>query len=457
MAQMIADALRRLEVNRAVFFSALTQIWSTVAGPATALIIAHWLSPEEQGFYYTFGSVLALQVFVELGLATVIVQTASHEWAFLRRAENGGVEGDPHALSRLASLMRFALRYYAACAVVAAIGLGVGGILFFGSTPRPGIVWQIPWLALCAFTGLALLTTPLLSLLEGCNQVGSIYGFRFVSGVLASVTIILSIVLGSGLYVLPIASLVRILWRVTFLVWKYRRFLWQLYVLPLTERVAWRRDVWPFQWRISVSWLAGYFIFSLFNPVMFHYHGAVVAGQMGMTWALVNAVSRLASSWLQTRAPKFGMLIARRDYGSLDKLFRRLTFVATGIATLGSGVLWLLVLWLHASGLAMAHRILPILPVTLLLLAGILNTWVNALAVYLRAHKREPLMWLSLASGVLTGLAVWLLGARIGPVGAAAGYLGVSALWGLPSVLVVFARCRAQWHADMALVDTPAS
>jgi hypothetical protein len=40
------------------------------------------LTAVEQGFYYTFGSVLALQVFVKLGLVTVIVQMASHEWNF---------------------------------------------------------------------------------------------------------------------------------------------------------------------------------------------------------------------------------------------------------------------------------------------------------------------------------------------------------------------------------------
>jgi len=42
--QKVIGLLRRLEVNRAVFFSILTQGWSALAGPVTMLVIAHWLS-----------------------------------------------------------------------------------------------------------------------------------------------------------------------------------------------------------------------------------------------------------------------------------------------------------------------------------------------------------------------------------------------------------------------------
>ena len=37
----------------------------------------------------------------------------------------------------------------------------------------------------------------------------------------------------------------------------------------------------------------GYFIFQLFNPVLFATEGAVVAGQMGMTLAALNGIKHL--------------------------------------------------------------------------------------------------------------------------------------------------------------------
>ncbi len=58
----------RLGIDRAVFYGILTRAWQFLAAPVTLLLIASRFSPEQQGFYYTMGSLLALQVFFELGL-----------------------------------------------------------------------------------------------------------------------------------------------------------------------------------------------------------------------------------------------------------------------------------------------------------------------------------------------------------------------------------------------------
>ena len=66
-------------------------------------------------------------------------------------------------------------------------------------------------------------------------------------------------------------------------------------------------------------------------------------------------------------------------------------------------------------------------------------------SAYLRAHKKEPFLWLSLGSGILIAGATWVLGKRFGPTGVAAGYL-------IAMVIVVLIgtgiwnRCRAKWH-----------
>jgi len=119
-----------LGIDRAVFFAISGKIWTMVAGLITTLLIASFFPPELQGYYYTFLSVLALQVFAELGLGTVISAYASHEWAKLAIDAQGRVSGDPDALSRLISLGRFALRWYLAAGAVVAIFLTLGGFFF---------------------------------------------------------------------------------------------------------------------------------------------------------------------------------------------------------------------------------------------------------------------------------------------------------------------------------------
>ncbi len=446
MRGKLVGLLRRLEVNRAVFFSVLTQGWSALAGPVTMLVIAHWLTAVEQGFYYTFSSVLAMQVFVELGLVTVIVQVASHEWAFLKRESDGRISGDPRALSRLASLLRFALKWYAVSGVLVIVGLVIGGYFFFSAKPHPEIAWQWPWFALCGIAGLALMTSPVFSVIEGCNQVASIYSFRFTQGIVNALAVIVSILLGMGLYALAIAALVRFVCGLVFIAWKHRHFVRQLLTCPTGEHVRWRREVWPFQWRIGLSWISGYFIFCIFTPVMFYYHGPRVAGQMGMTWTVVAAIEAFACSWISTQTPRFGILIAQKRYPELDSLFRRLFWITLVIAGVCSMAVFTIVYWLKSSRFSFGDRILPLQPVSLLLGQRICNVIVNDMAFYLRAHKREALLIPSLATALLVGSSTWLIGARYGPVGAASGFLIITIVWSLPSCYFIFQRCRVLWH-----------
>ena len=48
--------------------------------------------------------------------------------------------------------------------------------------------------------------------------------------------------------------------------------------------------------------------------------------------------------------------------------------------------------------------------------------------------------------GLTNGLLVWLLGSRFGPEGAATSYLVAVVLLLLPGTILIFNRCRREWH-----------
>src|SRR6185369_3301792 len=85
--------------------------------------------------------------------------------------------------------------------------------------------------------------------------------------------------------------------------------------------IGWRREIWPFQWRIALSWLCGYFIFQIFTPVLFAFQGPVTAGQMGMSLTISSGIGSIAVAWMSTKAPVYGGLIARGEIGELDRIF----------------------------------------------------------------------------------------------------------------------------------------
>jgi O-antigen/teichoic acid export membrane protein len=447
-------AFHFLGIDRAVFFAIAGKIWSMGAGLITTLLIASYFSPELQGYYYTFLSVLALQVFAELGLGTVITTYASHEWAKLAFDQGGKVTGDADALSRLTSLGRFALRWYLAAGAAVTVALIIGGFLFFGSTGWSEVsVWGAAWSVLCVVTGVNLCFMPVWALLEGCNQVSNVYTARFYQSVATGLAAWLGIYLGAGLWVAPIVAVAALLAMVLTVGRRYGPFIRTIMLgHPKGPHLDWRSDILPMQWRISLSWLSGYFSFSLFTPVLFHYQGAVVAGQMGMTWAFIGALTGVASSWIAPKAPTFGVLIAQRKYAELDRMFWRLTAVVIAVTAVGALCIWALVFTLGELHHPFALRLLSPSATGCLLLATIVLTASLPMSTYLRAHKREPLLVLSAINGFITGVVVVVLGKYSSVEGVAIGYLVVMAAV-TPFVALVWQRRRAEWHAPTVLVS----
>jgi hypothetical protein len=207
------------------------------------------------------------------------------------------------------------------------------------------------------------------------------------------------------------------------------------------------KEVWPFQWRIAVSWLSGYFIFQLYNPVLFAFHGSVVAGQMGMSLSLTSALISIAISWINTKAAPFGAMIARKEYASLDHLFFRAARQSFTVCVAGALIVWLAVSYLNWNHIALARRVLDPLSLGILLATAPLNVIVFAEATYLRAHKQEKFVLNSVLGAILVGSSTYFLGRSYGALGVVTGSFLVSLVMGLPLNTYVFLKYRRIWHA----------
>ena len=443
---LLRKVLRKIDVDRPVFYGLLSKIWGMAAGPITALLIAKFFTPQIQGYYYTFATVLALQVFVELGLGTVIVQFASHEWSRLHLDGSGHICGDETALSRLTSLAQLAIKWYLFAAVIVVLGIGFGGYVFFSLKPETGIAWQAPWLALSLLTGITLCLVPVWSLLEGCNQVSRLYTFRFYQGLCSTLAVWSALVMGLGLWLTAVSSVITTVTAIYFIWTHYRQFFRTLLLdSPVGDTIEWRRDILPMQWKIALSWASGYFVFSLFTPVLFQFHGPVIAGQFGMTWTITGAIGGIANAWLAPKVPQFGILIAKREFESLDRLFWRTTSIlVTVIVTLSIGC-WLFVYVLNLLNPDLASRLLPLMTVSILLAAQAIVCFSIPFSCYMRAHKQEPLLTLSVAAGFFTGISTIVLGKYFSANGMALGYFVVN-MFIIPLVILTWSRCRKEWH-----------
>ncbi len=437
---------RRAGLDRAVVFTLLTRVWQALAGAVTLLLIARFFAPEVQGFYYTFSSLLALQAFVELGLYVVIVNLASHEWSKLSMDGSGDVVGDAAARSRLASLVRFIAKWYTGVSLLFILGVGLVGHAFFSKSQATDVAWQSPWWTVVALAAVHLWLMPLLSVLEGCNQVVALNRFRLRQTMAEAFMMWLLLATGAGLWVAAGSHAVKAGAALFFLSGRYRRFFCSLLAISGQERIRWQHEIWPMQWRLAVQGLVNYLMFSLFTPVMFHYHGPEVAGRMGMTLQVISVVQLMGLAWVQTKVSRFGMLVAKRDFAELDRIWWQASKLCYGFTISGCAAIWAAVLILDELGVGFASRILGPLPSALFLAAYSLMQISNCHAAYLRAHAREPFLVLGVSAGLLIGGLVFLLGSRYGPTGAAAAFTVAAGLYVAPMSTIIWIRRRAEWQ-----------
>lgn len=457
LSQRLRVLLNRLEFDRAVFFGILAKIWGVTAGPVTAVLIITKFTPEYQGYYYTFASLLSLQVFVELGLGTVIVQFASHEWSKLKIDDSGFIVGDKQALSRLVSLADITFKWYLIGGVVIASGLGLGGYIFFAHLQNHSVNWVWPWLSLCIFTGIGVCIMPALALLEGCNQVAAVYTYRFLQGIVASLSIWVAIFLGANLWAATISAAAIILCSLLFLKYKYYNFIKSLlFSTSLDSRINWRKEIFPLQWRIALSWISGYFVFSFFTPVIFRYYGSIVAGQFGMTWSVISMVSRISNSWLYAKVPRFGMLIAKKQYAELDLLFNKLTKIFVVVTILAAISIWFVIYIFIRLKFSFITRLLPLSSFTVFLIAEVIMMLSVPFSLYLIAHKKNPLVLVSVLTGLAVSVSTLIIGKYYSVTAIAFGYLVINIIIVL-SIIIIWYRCRIKWHqGEDGFVDTVA-
>lgn len=436
--------LRNVGMDRATFYGVSTKIWGVAGAPVTALLIARSFTPQIQGYYYTFLNLLALQIFVELGLGTVIIQFASHEWSKLGLDAHGFIVGDENALSRLISLARSSIKWYLVASIVLILGLSIGGAIFFSTSHANAlnIKWLFPWLALCLLTGIFIVGVPIWSLLEGCNQVSNVYKFRLWQGICGSLAVWASMLAGFNLWAPAVSSVAALVVSIVFLKREYWNFIKTLlFSLPQKGRIIWKKEMLPMQWRIAVSSASGYFVFSFFTPVLFRYHGPVLAGQFGMTWGLIGVIGSISSAMIAPKVPQFGILIAQRNYQALDNLFWKIVRIST-LASISVGLMaWLLIYILKLLNFHLASRLLNPLSAGIFIVAQVMMTLSFPFSAYIRAHKEEPLMLLSVSLGVLVGLSTLFLGKKYADVGMGIGYLTINVLL-VPIVFLIWKRYR---------------
>jgi hypothetical protein len=414
--------------------------WSILAGAATVLVVPFFLSPVEQGYYYTFASILGLQIFFELGLSQVVVQLVGHNVAHLRMLE-ASFEGDTARIERLASLVQLMRRWYITAAVLFAVIGGVAGATFFMFQGQlPFVDWAPIWAVLSLTTAINLAYMPALALIEGTGRIGDVARLRLLQSAIGYAVLWVVLFSEGGLWAAAVMPLVSAFMTAYWVLHRGKLYHWlRTKTFTAAHCIDWRKDVLPFQGRIAASWISGYFVFYAFTPMIFLHQGAVEAGRFGIAFTIFNSVSAIGMSWVNAKSPNFGMHISRGERREVNALFVYVFKRSIAFTALASLAVALAAIALSIYGLPAMKRVADPMIIACLSSVSIINCVIFSVAIYMRAHREEPMLPVSVATGLATAIIAYF-GSIHSVLLMSVGYLVLNLFLALPWSLHLFMR-----------------
>ncbi len=446
MIRVLLRHLRTLLTDAGVRATAASRIIALGGAPVTLYLAATRLAPNDQGWYFVAIAIVAIAQVCELGLGTIIVQFASHEWPRLRWGRGGGLEGDPSARDSVAALLVTATRWFAGAAIVLFAFAGVGGALIFGAKLSGSwFGFAVLWCGFVSITALYLLLIPFICVSEGCGDLLAVQRMRAWQAGAILVALWTGIIASGPLTAAWLAAAAQFLVAALWLFIRHRGLLRAPRTLPalLVDSVKGLAARYQTeQARSAKLWIALWVAPQLLAPVLLRMRGGDEAGKLGITLAVATGALTLAVAWLHGRYPSFGAMIAEGKTREFDTLARRATGEAVTVFTAACALIVGLVMLLPHVAPAFAMRFLPPLSLIALMAGNLAVLLIQAMAGWLRAFRDD-----AIAAPIVNGAAAVVIASAVaGTLGGAnimaAVFAASSLLIALPLAAAHFIRVR---------------
>jgi len=420
-------------------------------GLLTVFMISTKVSLHEQGLYYLFSSLIALQIFADLGLSYCVMLFNSHTMAKLKWKNNNFIAGDEIAINKLSAAFKFSLRWSGATGICFFIVL-----LFLGYVLTQGIYIEgfsllTVWIGMVSIAALNIPLSMTLSFIEGCSKVYEISIIRMSQVMASGTTLIIFLYLDYGVKSLLASLLVNFIIGIIFIAKYHLVFLKVLVINNSTntkENFNWKAEIFPFQFKIAISWICGYVMFQSITPIVFHIDGPEMAGKVGMSMQIVSAINGTAALVLTSRSSDYGTLIAKgliNDFNAIYyKLFLFSSIFLIILIIIASGSY----LFIHFNYPIYTLRLVETTSLIILCICCTSTHIVTSMAVYFRSYKKDPFYVISIAQALSLALSILILHKFVGSGSSIIAYLISTTFIGLGLGLVYSLSRRKYFVTD---------
>lgn len=439
------DIKQKIFRDKNVFYTIVLRFWLALAGGVTIFVAPLFISEIEQGYYYTFLSLIGLVVLFELGFNQVLIQMIGKEFPFIRKV-NGVYIGEEKSLDRITSLTLLINKWYKIGAIFFFLIVTLTGYLFFEINPIVnGVDWMLPWFLLTIGASVNLYYTSYSSVTEGLNQIGKISLFKLKQSTVGYLIMWFLLTIGMSLYAVSAVALIASLSNFVFFEKKfpdYNFFLKRKFA-NTENKLIWLRDVYPIQWRIALSWISGYFIYQFITPIVFYKLGAIEAGKIGMALNIFFAITTIGISFIIANSSKFAGYVSMGEFAKLDNEHRVVMIKSVFFSLLNITFFFVAIRFLLYYDINVIERLPDTEVMIVLSIASIINILIIGFSQYIHIHGENPLYLSSFVCGI-SSLVLVNLSSNYNILAVSISYLSLITFILLPWTYLVFKKFKKQ-------------
>ena len=376
---------------------AIQKLTQAGTGLITALLVTLFLSPDEQGYFYTMGSLLSSYTLLDLGLSNLLVQISARHFTKLQWSPSGEISPSGSEKAKFLGLAHQTFRWYLFASAATVILIPLGFLYFHYAHNSTQINWQWPWIAAIFCLSFSMLGIGFMALIEGSHKIWEVYSLRTANYFIGAVLAWILLYAGYGLFALAMPPFAIFVVLIFWIHKKYLPFVRSIFIERHPSN--WKKEVWPLQRKVAISWLSNYLFLQIPTPLIFYFIGPKVAGQFGLSMIIANITGSIGVSWVISIIPKFTHLIEEKKFKEAHLLFMKKLWTSVVVVTLTIGVFILAAFYFEDTHVF--RRILPPLEFGVLLISLALFHLANSLSTYFRAYRMEPLSNINILSTII--------------------------------------------------------
>lgn len=402
---MINQLFKLINLDEKVLIFLSSKFFSYISYPITLGLIIKFLTLEQQGYYYTFFTLLSLSMFLELGLGVILTNFSSHEFSKLKW-HNNLLIGDEAALKRSLLLIKKTIQWFSAIALIFFILMFFVGKYFFSDSNS--IYYLNAWTIFIAIFSPGLIFSPLLSILQGFGKVKEVQTLIFIQVFFSIIAFWIGLINDFNIYALVFQFAVQNIISFIYIFYKYNKLIFYS-LLENNKLFSWKNEILPLQLKTGFTWLVSYLGINLLVPFSFKIFGPEAAGQIGMSFRIAEIVSVVCLAWTNTRVPLMGKMIASNERSKFYNFFSKTLNSILVIGFLLTIAIFILFNLLdYFSFNIFLQRILSLQSIMIIAFGYYMFAISNYLAMTIRSFKDEKMILPNVIALFIYSIAIYL-------------------------------------------------